>query len=425
MYDRGNAGFPDMPGLADWMRGISVRPGLWIRPLMVMQDAPASWRFRENHPLAETPGVFLDPSVPEVLHRVQADITRLFGWGYTLIKQDFTTWDITGRWDFEMPTSITRAGWAFALQRTGDDTSGRYWERTRKMGINSLAFRMPQHGTFFAADADCVGLRPEIAWEESRQWLDVLAKSSTALFVSTAPNAVGPEQKAALRDAFIRAAPAPPSEPTDWLHTTCPRVWRSGDGEEATYDWHPFPGSAFPLPGLARLFHKARRQKVGPVRVPAPTDGTDLAPIADDHRRRITETREATEKDCLAAAPQDSIPISPRIGSALSDAGTPDGISPVVDAADSDIFLHRPSSKITLPADGKRDCPLIAQCRAVLGIFAAAVAYVYHPVKYPQTSSRSRLPDGCLPRPCGDCAAWDSKPDHYRRSDTHRHLHCP
>ena len=43
----------------------------------------------------------------------------------------------------------------FELQRTGDDTSGREWERTRKMGVNTMAFRLPQHGTFFAADADC------------------------------------------------------------------------------------------------------------------------------------------------------------------------------------------------------------------------------------------------------------------------------
>ena len=41
-------------------------------------------------------------------------------------------------------------------QRIGDDTSGREWSRTRKMGVNTLAFRMPQHNTFFAADPDCV-----------------------------------------------------------------------------------------------------------------------------------------------------------------------------------------------------------------------------------------------------------------------------
>ena len=289
VYDRGNAGFPDLPGLAGWMRGIGVRPGIWIRPLLTSDDVPQGWRVAPAHPLARNPGVFLDPSVPEVLERVSADIARLAGWGYEIIKQDFTTWDITGRWGSEMATGITRGGWAFAdrtrttaeiitslyaairdaagdaqiigcntvghlsaglfeLQRTGDDTSGKHWERTRKMGINSLAFRLPQHETFWVADADCVGLRPDISWEENRQWLDVLARSGTALFVSADPAAVGSAQKTALQAAFaVAARPAEDAEPLDWLDTTSPRVWRFGS-EETTYDWHPFPGSAFACP---------------------------------------------------------------------------------------------------------------------------------------------------------------------------------
>ena len=136
----------------------------------------------------------------------------------------------------------------FELQRTGDDTSGRHWERTRKMGINTLAFRMPQHDTFFCADADCVGLRPEIPWETNRQWLDLLSRSGTALFVSAHPDATGPDQREALREAFARAAqPAPAAIPLDWLETTCPRRWQCGE-ETHIYDWLPFPGAAFACP---------------------------------------------------------------------------------------------------------------------------------------------------------------------------------
>ncbi len=289
VYDRGNDGFPDLPGLAEELRGSGVRPGIWIRPLFVTEDAPKSWRMDARHPLAGMPGAYLDPSVPEVLARVQADIARLTEWGYGLIKHDFTTYDILGRWGFEMGPDVTAGGWTFAdptrttaeiinslydairqaagdalligcntvghlgagrfeIQRTGDDTSGRHWERTRKMGINTLAFRMPQHETFFCADADCVGLRPEIPWEQNRQWLDLLARSGTALFVSAHPDAVGPDQADTLREAFARAAlPAPPAEPLDWLETTCPQRWLCG-GETRTYNWQPFPGSAFACP---------------------------------------------------------------------------------------------------------------------------------------------------------------------------------
>jgi alpha-galactosidase len=283
-YDRGYEGFPDMPGLAEAMRAMEVRPGIWIRPLLAA-EAPDSWRMPAEHPIWKREScVVLDPSVPEVLELVRADIARLRAWGYTLIKHDFTTYDITGRWGFEMMEgAITSGGWNFAdrtrttaeivrdlyqtirtaaqevvligcntvghlgaglfeLQRTGDDTSGREWERTRKIGINTLAFRMAQHDTFFAVDADCVGLTNHVPWELNKQWLELLAASGTPLFVSADPAAVGPDQRAALTAAFAHAATVQPAaEPLDWLHTTAPRHWRFGD-ETREFAWMPENG---------------------------------------------------------------------------------------------------------------------------------------------------------------------------------------
>ena len=282
-YETGNAAFPDLPGLASWMESEEIRPGIWMRPLLTQAPTPDSWRLSRDR-------TYLDPSVPEVLELVRADVARLSNWGYKLIKHDFSTWDIAGRWGFEMAGSITRDGWAFAdrskttaevilklyetireaagdayligcntvghlgaglfeLQRTGDDTSGKHWERTRKMGVNTLAFRLCQHDAFFAVDADCVGLTAEIPWEKNRQWLDVLARSGTPLFVSADPAAVGPAQRDALEEAFARAAGIqPPAAPLDWLENTCPRRWRFG-AEEVTYDWEEFTGSANSCPG--------------------------------------------------------------------------------------------------------------------------------------------------------------------------------
>ena len=71
------------------------------------------------------------------------------------------------------------------MNRIGDDTSGRDWERTRKMGINTLAFRLCQHKRFFDADADCAGITEQVPWELNRNWLDLLAHSGTPLFVSS------------------------------------------------------------------------------------------------------------------------------------------------------------------------------------------------------------------------------------------------
>lgn len=105
------------------------------------------------------------------------------------------------------------------------------------MGVNALAFRAPQHDTLFAADADCVGLTREISWEMNRQWTDWLARSGTPLFVSAAADALGPEQRKVLREAFRRAAvPRTLGEPLDWVMNTEPERWAFEDGP-AKYEW--------------------------------------------------------------------------------------------------------------------------------------------------------------------------------------------
>ena len=125
----------------------------------------------------------------------------------------------------------------FESSRIGDDTSGHNWERTRRMGVNSLAFRAAQHDTFHAADPDCVGVTKDIPWALNRQWLDLIARSGTALFVSLSPDAIGPEQERDLRSALALAASGPPlGQPTDWLDTTSPAHWEL-DGKPAHFDW--------------------------------------------------------------------------------------------------------------------------------------------------------------------------------------------
>ncbi len=280
-WNRSNARFPDMPALAQKMKGAGVKPGLWVRPLYYGEKLPESWRLASNK-LKPQPRdaqvMLLDPSIPDVLARVREDVRGVVNWGFEMVKHDFTTFDILGRWGFDMSSMLTSPGWHFAdrskttaeivlalyrvireaagsalvigcntighlaaglfeLQRVGDDTSGREWSKTRKMGVNTLAFRMLQHNAFFAADADCVGLTTKIPWALNRQWLDVLARSGTPLFVSAAPDAVGAEQRAALKAAFAKAARIlPAGEPLDWMETTTPQRWLL-EGKPATYDW--------------------------------------------------------------------------------------------------------------------------------------------------------------------------------------------
>lgn len=284
-WDRGNARFPDMPGLAASMKKTGVRPGLWLRPLATTAAVPESARLR---PRPGSRGSLLDPTIPENLETVRQDIRRAAGWGFEMIKHDYTSFDLLGRWGFAMGAELTDSGWHFAdrrrttaeivlalyreireaagsalvigcntfghlgaglfeLQRTGDDTSGRDFNRTRRMGVNTLAFRMPQHRAFFDLDADCAPITPDLPWELAARWLDLVARSGTALFVSPDPKVVTPETRAAIRRAFAAASrPQPAGEPLDWMDTTTPAHWRL-DGKAADFDWYP-PEGGTPFP---------------------------------------------------------------------------------------------------------------------------------------------------------------------------------
>lgn len=280
-------GFPDMPRLAADMRAAGARTGIWIRPLLTVEQLPEAWRLEQSAKRIPAPFFIMDPSLPDALEHIRASVRLVRDWGFELIKHDYSTYDLLGRWGFQMGTTLTDSGWhfrdrsrttaeiirdfyqaireaagesmligcntighlgagLFELQRIGDDTSGREWERTRKMGVNTLAFRAPQHETFFAADPDCVPVTPPIPWELTREWLDLSARSGMPLFVSMDPACAGPEQRKAIREAFTRAAvPQPPPEPLDWMTTTAPRRWRL-NGKEFTYQWYPANGS-FPF----------------------------------------------------------------------------------------------------------------------------------------------------------------------------------
>jgi alpha-galactosidase len=276
-WNQTNPGFSRSLTMAQFAKKITVlgaRPGLWYRPLIASADQPQSWRLQRDA------GV-LDPTVPEVRALIRKSVGRFRGWGYQLIKHDYTTYDICGRWGNQMGAEVTTDGWAFAdrskttaevirdlyqdirkeagddtlilgcntmghlaaglfeLQRIGDDTSGRDWSRTRDMGVNCLAFRLPQNGPFFDVDADCAGQvsSNSVAWVMNAQWLDLLARSGTPLFVSFPRETVSPEQERALRQALVAASrPQPLAEPLDWLTRRTPERWRLG-GNETSFSW--------------------------------------------------------------------------------------------------------------------------------------------------------------------------------------------
>lgn len=285
-WTKGNEKFSDMKDLAEKLVQKGVRPGIWVRLLLNEdENIKNEWRLSHNN--------CIDPTNPEALNYIKEDIKRICNWGYTLIKHDFSTFDLFGKWGFQMSPLVTDDGWHFYddsltsaevvkllykaildasveasngealilgcntighlgagymhINRTGDDTSGVIWERTRFMGVNTLAFRLPQHGKFYEIDADCVGIDGGISWSMNKQWADVLAKSGTPLFISVRPNILDETEKQELHEILKVASKQEHHViPVDWEETTCPEHWQDKDHDiDCKYQWFEETGLKF------------------------------------------------------------------------------------------------------------------------------------------------------------------------------------
>lgn len=272
--------FPDLAGLADRLRGAGTRPGIWIRPLRAERGVDGALlppaRFGDNQDVVRA----YDPSTSSGLAAAVRSIAVARAQGYQFIKHDFSSYDLLGQWGRDMVARPARPGWRFGdpsrttaeivlgfyralrvaagddclvlgcntfghlaaglfeMQRIGDDTSGKDWERTRRYGVNALAFRVAQHRAFFHADPDIVAVTRDVPWALTKQWLDVVARSGTSLFVAPQPDAITPDVKSALRAAIATAVRGGTGCPIDEANTTTPERWTFSDGiDDVSYRW--------------------------------------------------------------------------------------------------------------------------------------------------------------------------------------------
>lgn len=269
-----NEKFVDMKKLADEIRMVGARPGIWVRLLHNRDEALTE----DMRIFRDGKRRYLDPTHPDVKAYIKNDIERIKNWGYELLKHDFTTADLFGSWGKDLNETITITDdWYFYdrsktnaeivldlyrlikdsagdmyiigcntvshlcaglvhLNRTGDDTSGREWARTKKMGVNTLAFRLAQNEAFYMCDADCVGILDDnIPWEKNKQWLHLLSYSNTPLFVSCT-NKLTDEQKKDLAKAYKVYQTEHTIKPLDIYENLTPSKWEI-DGEIVEYDW--------------------------------------------------------------------------------------------------------------------------------------------------------------------------------------------
>lgn len=269
-----NRKFKDMKKLADEIKEIGARPGIWFRPLR-NKDRKIK---REMRILRSGKRQYLDPTHPEAQSYIICDIERIKNWGYELIKHDFSTADLFGDYGKDLNSTITKVdNWYFYdktktnaeivldfyklikkaagdmliigcntvshlsaglvhIYRTGDDTSGREWERTKKMGVNTLAFRLAQNKAFYMCDADCVGIIKEtIPWDKNKQWLHLLSCSNTPLFISCTDR-ISDIQKNDIIKAYKTFNADHSFRPVDIFDTTIPTLWEI-DGKTVKYNW--------------------------------------------------------------------------------------------------------------------------------------------------------------------------------------------
>ncbi len=271
---KANRKFKDMKKLADEIRAQGARPGIWVR---LLRNKDRAIR-REMRILRKGKRTYLDPTRADVQAYIRADVERIRDWGYELLKHDFSTADLFGDYGGNLKDGITNVkGWHFYdksktnaeivldfyslvkeaagdmliigcntvshlsaglvhIYRTGDDTSGREWQRTKEMGVNTLAFRLAQNEAFYMCDADCVGiLKDYVPWEKNGQWLHLLSYSNTPLFVSCT-NKISQQQKEDIIKAYRVFNEPHQIRPVDIFETRTPSVWEI-DGKTVEYNW--------------------------------------------------------------------------------------------------------------------------------------------------------------------------------------------
>jgi alpha-galactosidase len=276
-YTKPNEKFGDMQKLTGEIKNLGMRPGLWTRPLLARgNENKKLFTVKVNDDNKGNP--VLDPTIEENIQRIKKTIALYKHWGFEMVKHDYTTFDVFGKWGLDMNEKMTESGWQFndnsktnaeiilylyksireaaggmyligcntishlsagmfELNRIGDDTSGKEWTRTKKMGVNTMGFRMVQHKNFYEADGDCVGLTTAVPWDKNKQWMQLLAQSCAPLFISAQPDAVGTEQKDFIKKCFADASKDQPvGEPLDWLDNPWPAKWKL-DNNVVEFNW--------------------------------------------------------------------------------------------------------------------------------------------------------------------------------------------
>lgn len=275
-----NHDFADMRCVAEDIAAIGCDPGIWVRPMLVLDELMAhipAECYSENQDFPNL-GKVLDPTTEGAKDYVRSLIGGLAASGYRLIKHDFTCPDLMGK-QFLAP-DLTRGGWHWKdksktnaqvlkelysliqtaadgahiigcnvynhlaagihdIVRSGCDTSGQDWGITRDYGVNTLAFRTCQNEAFFMTDADCAAFTAHVPTELNLRFAELISYSDSALFISAAPGILTPKDEERLMQMFRRLSLGGNTlAPVDWMETRIPEHYLC-NGESRHVSWTP------------------------------------------------------------------------------------------------------------------------------------------------------------------------------------------
>ncbi len=277
-WHSGNFNFPSMQDTASAILEKGALPGIWLRPLMTIELVPQEAVLDIAERSAK---LYLDPSHPFTLEKVETDVKRIADWGYKLIKHDFSCIDITGYSPMGInPHHICRPDVKFfdntqttamhiknyygavqrgagdsevigcntighltagihSAQRVGNDTSGRSYEWTRRNGINSM-MRLPQEGTFFNVDPDCAPFTERVPLSLSLDFLEVCALTGMTTLASVTPGILSPSEMKRINEIYRLASKGKGGyKIKGYKDTTCPNKFTDGKNEKE-YDWYSY-----------------------------------------------------------------------------------------------------------------------------------------------------------------------------------------
>ena len=125
-----------------------------------------------------------------------------------------------------------------AVQRVGDDTSGRNFEVTRADGVGTLV-RLPQNNTFFSHDPDCAAFTEKVPHKENLDFLEAAAITGATTLASVTPHTLTGEDMTRIRAIYKTASQGGlGATPEDWIGHREPTRVVTPDGRRFVFDWY-------------------------------------------------------------------------------------------------------------------------------------------------------------------------------------------